>query len=320
MPLNHKKISPDQQSVVHQTSQGSEEKSRRRSRRIPLNRLDWLLLAFLAAILGWLWYRSAIGIHYHWQWDKAFNLILTNGKNGELPYFFQGLIATLRLSLWGMLLAASLGLLLGLARRSSFWLFRLPAQAYIQLVRNIPPLVFVFIFYFFISSQLVPLLGLESILRQSPSSVNLVQSGLFGPPALWENLFSGVLCVGLISAAYIAEIVRAGIDAIDKGQWEAADSLGLSRWSQFRDVIFPQALSGIVPPLAGQFISLVKDSSIISLISIQELTFVGSEIANSSGLIFEIWLLVGAGYFLLCFSLSLLFSKLEHHSRRHLLQ
>ncbi|PSW20142.1 amino acid ABC transporter permease [Photobacterium sanctipauli] len=282
-----------------------------------LNKLDGVLLVILAAFVTWLWYRSSVGIHYQWNWDKAFQLIFSSGRNGELPYFFQGFIATIRLSLWGMLFAGLLGLLLGLARRSSFIVLRLPAQAYIQLVRNIPPLVFVFIFYFFISSQLVPAIGLESILRNTPDDINTIQSLLFGPAKLWENLFSGVLCVGLIAAAYIAEIVRSGIDAIAKGQWEAADSLGLNKLDRFRYVIFPQALSGIVPPLAGQFISLVKDSSIISLISIQELTFVGSEIANSSGLIFEIWLLVGAGYLLLCLSLSFLFSKLEKRSQRH---
>lgn len=281
------------------------------------NRLDLLLVVIIVSFIGWLWYRSSAGIHYQWNWDKAFSLIFSSGKNGDLPYFFQGLIATIRLSLWGMLFAGLLGLILGLARRSPLMLLRLPSQAYIQLVRNIPPLVFVFIFYFFISSQLVPALGLENVLRYPNTDINGLQQLLFGPAKLWENLFSGVLCVGLIAAAYIAEIVRSGIDAIAKGQWEAADSLGLSRWDRFRDVIFPQALAGIVPPLAGQFISLVKDSSIISLISIQELTFVGSEIANSSGLIFEIWLLVGAGYLFLCLGLSLLFGKLERHTLKH---
>lgn len=281
------------------------------------NRLDLLLVTVILGFFGWLWYRSSVGIHYQWNWEKAINLIFSNGKPGDLPYFFQGLVATIRLSLWGMLFAALLGLLLGLARRSPLMILRLPAQAYIQLVRNIPPLVFVFIFYFFISSQLVPAMGLEGILRYQSGDINGLQQFLFGPARLWENLFSGVLCVGLISAAYIAEIVRSGIDTIDKGQWEAADSLGLSRWDRFRFIIFPQALAAIVPPLAGQFISLVKDSSIISLISIQELTFVGSEIANSSGLIFEIWLLVGAGYLFLCLGLSFLFGRLERHSQRH---
>ncbi|KLV03373.1 amino acid ABC transporter permease [Photobacterium aquae] len=284
---------------------------------LSLNALDWILLTVVSLFCGWLYYRSAIGIQYHWRWSQAFDLIFTQGQDGELPYFFQGVIATIRLSLWGMLFAGILGVILGLARRSSLAIIRFPAQAYIQLVRNIPPLVFVFIFYFFISSQLVPALGLTSVLRDIPEHTNIVQNILFGPAKLWENLFSGILCVGLIAAAYIAEIVRSGIDNIAKGQWEAADSLGLSRWDRFRYVIFPQALTGIVPPLAGQFISLVKDSSIISLISIQELTFVGSEIANSSGMIFEIWLLVGVGYLFLCLGLSVLFGKLETHSQRH---
>ncbi|MEZ8094178.1 amino acid ABC transporter permease [Photobacterium swingsii] len=283
-----------------------------------LNKLDITLLALLGAFFAWIAYRSSIGIHYQWDWPRAVELIFTSGKSGELPYFFQGFIATLRLSLWGILFAGILGLLLGLARRSSFTLLRLPAQAYIQLVRNIPPLVFVFIFYFFISSQLVPAIGLADVLRHHDGDISAFQAFLFGPAALWENVFSGVLCVGLISAAYIAEVVRSGIDNIAKGQWEAANSLGLTGWDRFRYVIFPQALTGIVPPLAGQFISLVKDSSIISLISIQELTFVGSEMANSSGLIFEIWLLVGAGYLVLCLGLSILFSHLEARSQRHL--
>ncbi|PSU48168.1 amino acid ABC transporter permease [Photobacterium frigidiphilum] len=286
--------------------------------RIKLNKLDWILLAIISVFIGWIYVQSSAGIHYQWRWHKAVDLIFSAGKSGELPYFFQGFVTTIRLSLWGMIFAGLLGLFLGLTRRSSLMILRLPAQAYIQLVRNIPPLVFVFIFYFFISSQLVPTIGLADTLRYHTGDINGLQHFLFGSSKLWENLFSGVLCVGLISAAYIAEIVRSGLDAIAKGQWEAADSLGLSRWSRFRDVIFPQAFAGIVPPLAGQFISLVKDSSIISLISIQEMTFVGSEMANSSGLIFEIWLLVGAGYLVLCLGLSLLFSRLEKRSQRHL--
>ncbi|PSV25413.1 amino acid ABC transporter permease [Photobacterium sp. GB-27] len=283
-----------------------------------LKPLDYILLVIMSCFIGWLYYRSSVGINYHWQWHKAFDLVFTPGQNGELPYFFQGIISTIRLSLWGMLFAAVFGLLLALGRRSSFIFFRLPANAYIQLVRNIPPLVFVFIFYFFISSQLVPLLGLDNLFRNYHGNENLLQDILFGNSQLWENLFSGILCVGLIAAAYIAEVIRSGLDAIDKGQWEATSSLGLSRLDGFRFVIFPQAIAGIVPALAGQFISIVKDSSIISLISIQEITFVGSEMANSSGLIFEIWLLVGAVYLILCLSLSLLFTQLEKRSLRHL--
>lgn len=280
--------------------------------------LDGGLLLGIASLIGWLYYRSEVGIHYHWHWREAWTLIFTPRADGSLPYFLQGLGATLRLSLWGMVLALVLGSLIGIARSRKAWFVRLPANAFVQLVRNIPPLVFVFIFYFFISNQLIPLLGLDELLRNHIEEVHPLVTGLFGPARLWENLLSGVLCIGLLSSAYIAEIVRAGLANIPQGQWEAADSLGLPTWVKYRYVIAPQVLTAITPALAGQTISLIKDTSIISLISIQELTFVGSEIANSSGLIFEIWLIVGAAYLVLCLSLSMLFKQVEKRSLRHL--
>mgnify|MGYP000179791313 CR=1 FL=1 len=281
------------------------------------NRTDWVLLILCLVAGIWLYYRSTIGVHYIWRWSDALALLFTPRADGSFPYFFQGLLSTLRLSLWGIAFALVLGSLLGLARFSdSSWL-RVPANAFIQLVRNIPPLVFVFIFYFFISNQLIPLLGLDDLLRNYQGDVNPVQQYLFGPANLWENLASGVLCVGLLSSAYIAEVVRAGLQGIDQGQWEAADSLGLSRWVKYRFVIAPQVLRAITPPLAGQTISLVKDTSIVSLISIQEMTFVGTEMANSSGYIFEIWLIVGLAYFVICFGLSLLFRHIEKKTKSY---
>ncbi|PAS37855.1 amino acid ABC transporter permease [Vibrio cholerae] len=280
--------------------------------------LDGGLLLAIASLIGWLYYRSEVGIHYQWHWREAWTLIFTPRADGSLPYFLQGLGATLRLSLWGMVLALVLGSLIGIARSQKAWFVRLPANAFVQLVRNIPPLVFVFIFYFFISNQLIPLLGLDELLRNYRTEVHPLITLLLGPARLWENLSSGVLCIGLLSSAYIAEIVRAGLANIPQGQWEAADSLGLPTWVKYRYVIAPQVLTAITPALAGQMISLIKDTSIISLISIQELTFVGSEIANSSGLIFEIWLIVGAAYLVLCLSLSMLFKQVERRSLRHL--
>ncbi|MDH5933764.1 amino acid ABC transporter permease [Vibrio splendidus] len=283
-----------------------------------LNLLDGVLLAVMCVFAGWLYYRSAVDINYQWRWEDAFTLIFIPPSQGNIPYFFQGLVATLRLSAWSMVLALSFGTLLGVARHSKIAFFRTPALIFIQLVRNIPPLVFVFIFYFFVSNQLIPLLGLESILREHNGEINAVQDFLFGPANLWENLASGVICIGLLSSAYIAEVIRAGLEGIPKGQWEAADSLGLSALSKYRFVVGPQVLTAITPPLAGQAISLVKDTSIVSLISIQEMTFVGTEMANSSGLIFEIWLIVGFVYFALCFALSRLFKVIEQRSSAYL--
>ena len=283
-----------------------------------LNLLDGVLLAVICVFAGWLYYCSSVGINYQWRWEDAFTLIFIPPSQGSIPYFFQGLVATLRLSLWSMVLALSFGTLLGVARHSKITFFKTPALIFIQLVRNIPPLVFVFIFYFFVSNQLIPLLGLESLLREHNGEINQLQAFLFGPANLWENLASGVICIGLLSSAYIAEVIRAGLEGIPKGQWEAADSLGLSALSKYRFVVGPQVLTAITPPLAGQAISLVKDTSIVSLISIQEMTFVGTEMANSSGLIFEIWLIVGFVYFALCFALSRLFKVIEQRSSAYL--
>lgn len=286
--------------------------------KLRLNKLDLVLLVVLAGACYWLYSRSSAGVNYQWRWQDAISLLFTPRADGSLPYFFQGLISTIRISVWGMVLALGLGTLLGVARQSSLALFRSPASAFVQLIRNIPPLVFVFIFYFFISNQLIPLLGLDGVLREHNGEINGVQQFLFGPANLWENLLSGILCVGLLSSAYVAEVVRSGLANIPQGQWEAADSLGLSTWVKYRYVIAPQVLAAITPALAGQAISLVKDTSIVSLISIQEMTFVGTEMANSSGLIFEIWLIVGFCYLLICLTLSLLFKKLERRSLRHL--
>lgn len=276
-----------------------------------LNRLDWTLLAIIASFVLWLWVKESDSLAYHWQWSRALELLFTRKSDGSLPYFFDGVFSTLRLTFWGMLFALVFGVLLGLGRRSPLAVIRAISNSYIQLIRNIPPLVFIFIFYFFIANQLVPLFGLESLLREHNGDINAVQSFLFGSANLWENLIAGVLCIGMISAAYIGEVVRSGLDAIPQGQHEAARSLGLSTWDRYRYIIAPQVFKVIIPSLAGQCISLVKDSSIISLISIQELTFVGTEIANSSGMIFEIWIVVALCYFILCFGLSRLFSYWE---------
>ncbi len=283
-----------------------------------LNSLDLILLLVLVIAGVWLYYRAAHGINYQWRWQQAIDLIFTARSDGSLPYFLQGLIATVRLSIWGMVLALGLGTVVGIARFSSVSILRVPANLFVQLVRNIPPLVFVFIFYFFISNQLIPLLGLQTVLREFTGEPNSFQLVLFGPASLWENTLSGVLCVGLLSSAYVAEVIRSGLNSVPKGQWEAADSLGLSTWTKYRYVVAPQVLTLITPALAGQAISLIKDTSIVSLISIQEMTFVGTEMANSSGLVFEIWLIVGGCYLMLCLLLSLGFKKIEKRSLRHL--
>ena len=185
---------------------------------LKLNRLDLILLAIIVSFITWLCVKESGSLAYHWQWSRALDLLFTRKADGSLPYFFDGIFSTLRLTFWGMLFALVFGILLGLGRRSPLAIFRAISNSYIQLIRNIPPLVFIFIFYFFIANQLVPLFGLESLLRDHNGDINAVQYFLFGSANLWENLIAGVLCIGMISAAYIGEVVRSGLDTIPQGQ------------------------------------------------------------------------------------------------------
>lgn len=120
----------------------------------------------------------------------------------------------------------------------------------------------------------------------------------------------------MFEAVFVGEIVRAGIQSVPKGQCEAARAIGMSSFQEMRYIIMPQAMRKVVPPMANQFISLIKDSSIISLISVQELTYKTVELVASTRLIFEAWLTTAAFYFVLYFGLSMLFRRLENNGSR----
>ena len=285
-------------------------------------RLRWLDLAVLAALalaIGYLAYRVDTVLVYRWNWSVVPQFLYRFDDEQQrwiANLLMQGFWTTVRLTIWGSVLAAVIGLLVGLCRISRDLFLRMVGRAYVELIRNIPPLVFIFIFYFFISSQIMPLLGLDSLVRDASPGTLAVIELLFGDPKLLPQFVSGLVCLAMFEAAYVAEIVRAGIQSIGKGQWEAAESLGLSRFDQMRDVVLPQAIQRTLPPLASQFISLIKDSSIVSLISIQELTFMASQVVVSTQRVFEVWITVAAMYFALCFVFSWLFARLERRMER----
>lgn len=252
-------------------------------------------------------------LNYRWNWAPIPQFFLRwDAQRGLVPnLLLQGLLTTLRLAVWAMALSSVLGVAVGLARVSRDLLPRLLGGTYVELMRNTPPLVLVFVGYFFVSSQIMPLLGVDEAARSAPKAIQDAIAVLFGDPRLLSNFLSGVICLALFEGAYIAEIVRAGIQSVDAGQWDAAAALGLRRGLALRLVALPQALARMVPPLCGQFISLVKDSSIVSLISIQELTFMSNEVAVSTTRVFETWITASAVYFVLCLGLSLGARQLE---------
>ncbi len=154
-------------------------------------------------------------------------------------------------------------------------------------------------------------LELSQLAQASGPATQAVLGFLFGEIDLLRNFIAAAVALAIYEGAYITEIVRAGIQSVDRGQWEAGNSIGLTRGSLLRYVILPQAIQRVTPPLANQSIQLIKDSSLVSLLSIQELTFMGQEIAHTTTRFFETWIIVAAMYFLVCSGLAHLYARLE---------
>jgi polar amino acid transport system permease protein len=209
----------------------------------------------------------------------------------------EGLWITLKVSFIAIIFGIVLGVLTGLCRISTNPALRWSAITYIELIRGSPLLVQIFLWYFVAGTLINGVL--QSI-------------GLGVMPPLWY----GVLALAIFTGAYVAEIVRAGIQSVHRGQMEAARSLGLSYSQAMRRIILPQAFRRILPPLAGQFISLVKDSSLLGVIAVRELTKATREVVSSSLQPFELWILCAVLYLVLTFTLSLLIQQLERRALR----
>jgi len=205
-----------------------------------------------------------------------------------------------------------------LALRISRSLFRrMIGRTYVELVRNVPPLVLIFIFYFFISDQIIAALRIDAFILSRSEETQTLIAFFFAAPGRLPAFLSALLTMVIYEGAYMTEIIRGGIQSIEKGQWEASAASGLTWRQQMRFIIFPQATPRILPPLAGQLISTIKDSAIVSVISIQELTFQGMELMSATYLTFEIWITITVLYFVLTFSCSLVMRYLELSMQKH---
>lgn len=204
---------------------------------------------------------------------------LSDWKAGPL---LTGTWTTLWISALASVLALVIGLVSGLARVSKNYTVNRLALCYVEFIRGTPLLVQIFIAYFFVGTVF-----------------NVSRN------------VAGVGALALFAGAYVAEIVRAGIQAIPKGQMEAARSLGMTVTQAMTEVILPQAFKRILPPLSGTFISLIKDSSLVSVIAITDLTKSGREIITSTFATFEVWLVVAALYLIITSLLSQLVFYME---------
>jgi polar amino acid transport system permease protein len=288
-------------------------------RKTKLTALDLILSFLLLLAAVYIAYKIKIGLSYRWNWSaipQYFFRYDPEGKKWVSNILMQGFLTTIRLSFWATILATFLGTLMGLFRVSRSLFRRLIGGTYVELIRNLPPLVIIFIFYFFVGDQILPIFGVEELIRNSSESTQKIFTLLFARPALFTAFLSALVTLSIFEGAYITEIVRAGIQSVEKGQWEACAALGFTRWQQMRHVILPQAVQRILPPLAGQFISTIKDSAIVSVISIQELTFQGMELMSATYLTFEIWITITVMYLILTLSCSLAVERLEIYMRK----
>lgn len=209
----------------------------------------------------------------------------------------EGLWITMKVSALAIVLGIFIGLVTGLWRLSDNPALRWGAITYIEIIRGSPLLVQIFLWYF-VAGYLID--GL------------LQQMGLSPLPPLWY----GVIALAIFTGAYVAEIVRAGIQSVHRGQMEAARSLGMTHGQAMRKVILPQAFRRIMPPLAGQFISLIKDSSLLGVMAVRELTKATREAVTSSLQSLELWFTCALLYLVLTFTLSLFVQYLERRAVR----
>ncbi|GEK32460.1 glutamine ABC transporter permease [Kurthia zopfii] len=194
----------------------------------------------------------------------------------------EGALLTLEISAISLLLSLPIGLLFGFGRISKNSFIRFISSAYVEIMRGIPLLVLLMWIYF----------GL---------------GGIFHLSSYWGSIIS----LALFEAAFLAEIFRSGVQAVPKGQLEAARSAGMSSYQAMRFIILPQAVRRILPPTASQFIILIKDSSLVSVISGVDLTLKAKNLVSSTYLALEIWTAVAIIYFIITFSLSLIIRYFE---------
>lgn len=203
-----------------------------------------------------------------------------------------GLWITLKLSVIATIAGIIIGIIGGIARISSNPALKWTTMVYVEIIRGSPLMVQILIWYFVFGTVINDLLAAY---------------GLGRLPAFWY----GVASLACFAGAYVTEIVRAGIQSIHRGQTEAARSLGMSYAQSMRYIILPQAMRRILPPLAGQFISLIKDSSLLGIIAIRELTKAAREVVTATLQPFEVYFLAAILYLVLTFSLSMIVQKLE---------
>jgi polar amino acid transport system permease protein len=212
-------------------------------------------------------------------------------------YFIEGTKITIILSFFTVILGVVIGTIFALMRLSKNWLPKFIATSYIEFIRGTPILVQLYIIYY----------GLPTIGINFPDIPALGSS--------FPDFMAGIVTLSINSGAYVAEIIRAGIQAVDKGQMEAARSLGLNHWSAMRYIIIPQAFKNILPAFGNEFITVIKESSIVSIIGISDLMYKADTVRGITYLPFEPLIAAAVIYFVVTFTLSKFLGIVERRMR-----
>ncbi|HBF30678.1 amino acid ABC transporter permease [Rhizobium sp.] len=243
----------------------------------------------------------------------ALGLSITIAVNNLYAQVFEtvarGIGVTIFVTVSGFALASMLGLLIALTGMADNIVWRQIARFYIEVIRGIPVLVLLFYIAF------VGAPGFVSLYNTLTSP--LVQAGWVEPLQVRDVslMWRAIIALTIGYSAFIAEIFRAGIESIDKGQIEAAKSLGLTRSQRFRLVVLPQAIRVIFPPLSNDFVAMVKDSSLVSVLGVADISQAGKIYASGSFRFFETYSIVAYIYLILTIGLSLILRRIEKSMR-----
>lgn len=255
--------------------------------RLPIK--DIIVYVFVMAGIVWIILRGASEQGYNWQWYRIPQFLYTS-EDGvfTLGPLLEGLKITLHITWISMILTYIIGLATALLRLSDSIIGRIVARVYLEIARNTPLIVQLFFIYFVVA----PVLGID-------------------------RLFAAILALSLFEGAYASEVYRSGIVSIDKGQWEAAHSLGLTTFDTYRKVILPQAIRRVLPPLTSQTISLIKDSSLVSVIAVYEMTMQANAIVAETFLTFEVYFTIAGIYLVITVILSQFVALMERKFKVH---
>nr|WP_321417367.1 amino acid ABC transporter permease [uncultured Methanomethylovorans sp.] len=207
-----------------------------------------------------------------------------------IPDLLLGSVVTIEVTSLGVFFGMILGTISGLGKLSKNQFFRYPAIAYVDFIRGTPLLVQILLFYY----------GIPGLF-----------SNITGKPLSIDPILAGIIVCSINSGAYIAEIVRAGVQSIDRGQMEAARSLGMTERMAMKDIILPQAFKRIIPPLGNEFIALLKDSSLLAVIGVHELLKNGQLYISRTFAPFPVFIAVALMYLVMTIAISRLVAYLE---------